>query len=805
MKALFRIVLAAVGVLGLLAVAVVIYATTFLDPNDLKPRLVEAVRDRTGLELSLDGPLSWTFYPRLGLTVEDASARMPGQSASETPFAALERSDARIRFAPLLAGNIEVDGFTLEGLRLYLARDENGQANWTRLAETLARHHNEAPATRTTASGPQQVTSAGDRPLAMNVANVEVIDGQVHYVDRAQGRSLMLDNLALEATGVNTETPFPVSAAFRFDATGPTGSGQVSLSTRAALDPAADEWALEGVALEGSLRPSQGDDARDRRFTLDVERLSAEQGAGQYRLAGGVLSTSLEPAALDGEALPLSAEFAATLDVREGSVLIEPLRITSDDQLRLDASARIEGIGDDPLWQGQLEMAPTDWRPWLDQRGLLPVTADVEALTRTGFTARFEGDSERTYFEPLTLELDDARLEGRMALGFATPLLHLALEGERLDLDRYLPPMTETSPEGSDAPEGEREASDAEERAAQARGENASESESASEETASEGAPEDDVTENGASEGVEGGAPGALLRHLDLELALTLEALKARQLQFAPFAAEVSGTAGRFELEALEAGLYDGSLSTTGSLDARINPMALTLSPQLEGVALSPLLKALFERETPLRGSLGSEGTFSARLGGGASPLETLSGQGRFVITDGALVGLDLPARVCHATAMLQGREPSEEQAGTTAIERLEGRVVIEGGVIRSDELDVAIPGMVLDASGEIDLVRQQLDIETGASLVDTTAIDGCSVSETLSGLRLPLRCTGALDATPAQWCRLDDNALKALLRSSALDGGGERLEAEVERYLDESLGEEEGRSLRNTIRGLFE
>ena len=74
MKGLFRTLLAAVGVLGILVVVAVVYITTFFDPNDLKPRLIEAVRNQSGLELRLDGPLSWSFYPRIGVSVKDAEA-----------------------------------------------------------------------------------------------------------------------------------------------------------------------------------------------------------------------------------------------------------------------------------------------------------------------------------------------------------------------------------------------------------------------------------------------------------------------------------------------------------------------------------------------------------------------------------------------------------------------------------------------------------------------------------------------------------------------------------------------------------
>ncbi len=85
MKRLLQTLLAAIGVLGVAVVAAVVYVTTFLDPEDFKPRLIEVVREHSGLELTLDGPLSWSFYPRLGVSVERAEARLQEQALDSPP------------------------------------------------------------------------------------------------------------------------------------------------------------------------------------------------------------------------------------------------------------------------------------------------------------------------------------------------------------------------------------------------------------------------------------------------------------------------------------------------------------------------------------------------------------------------------------------------------------------------------------------------------------------------------------------------------------------------------------------------
>ncbi|MDH4571038.1 AsmA family protein [Salinicola acroporae] len=138
MKGLVRALLAAIGVLGILVVVAVVYITTFFDPNDLKPRLIEAVRNQSGLELRLDGPLSWSFYPRIGVSVKDAEAWLPEQSQDDAPFVGFDSAEVSVAFTPLLTGDVSVDGLILDGMRLNLARDAQGRGNWQVLLDRLA-------------------------------------------------------------------------------------------------------------------------------------------------------------------------------------------------------------------------------------------------------------------------------------------------------------------------------------------------------------------------------------------------------------------------------------------------------------------------------------------------------------------------------------------------------------------------------------------------------------------------------------------------------------------------------------------
>ncbi|BBI64177.1 hypothetical protein HSBAA_54830 [Vreelandella sulfidaeris] len=110
MKQLLRILLAAVGILAIVAVAAVVYVTTFLDPEDFKPRLTAVVEEQTGLNLALEGPITWSFYPRIGVSVEQARAWLPEQTEDSAAFAAIDRAEVSVAFGPLLRGKLPLMG-----------------------------------------------------------------------------------------------------------------------------------------------------------------------------------------------------------------------------------------------------------------------------------------------------------------------------------------------------------------------------------------------------------------------------------------------------------------------------------------------------------------------------------------------------------------------------------------------------------------------------------------------------------------------------------------------------------------------
>lgn len=117
----------------LLAFAVLIAAVLalpFLVPTSVyKDQIIEQARLMTGRELKIDGDLSISFWPSLGVAVNKVSfANAPG--AAEPNMATMESLVVGAEFFPLLSGNLKVTEVKLVRPVINLEIDAKGRGNW---------------------------------------------------------------------------------------------------------------------------------------------------------------------------------------------------------------------------------------------------------------------------------------------------------------------------------------------------------------------------------------------------------------------------------------------------------------------------------------------------------------------------------------------------------------------------------------------------------------------------------------------------------------------------------------------------
>lgn len=104
---LVRILLLILCLIILIAVIAIGSFMFFVDPNKLKPVITEEVMKKTGYNLVIDGNLSWSFYPILGVKVEHMTLSAP---SATSPFVDASNVTIATEFSRLIRGQEQLQG-----------------------------------------------------------------------------------------------------------------------------------------------------------------------------------------------------------------------------------------------------------------------------------------------------------------------------------------------------------------------------------------------------------------------------------------------------------------------------------------------------------------------------------------------------------------------------------------------------------------------------------------------------------------------------------------------------------------------
>ncbi|TAK78270.1 MAG: AsmA family protein [Gammaproteobacteria bacterium] len=217
MKRFFKYTGIALGLLVLLAIVLLVCLATFVNPNQLKSYIINKIHLATGRELTIDGDLSWTLFPSLGVKVGHMVLSNPA-SFKQPTFAEIESATVSVKLFPLLHRQIESDGVEMKGMKLYLIRQANGQTNW------------QMGGTSTTSSS----TAAAAFGLA--VSNVTVSNAAITWQDEQSKQFFAINQFELHAKDIHLSQPFPIKISFQMSGKNPTVATPVTLSSDITLD-----------------------------------------------------------------------------------------------------------------------------------------------------------------------------------------------------------------------------------------------------------------------------------------------------------------------------------------------------------------------------------------------------------------------------------------------------------------------------------------------------------------------------------------------------------------------------------------
>jgi AsmA protein len=707
MKLLRRLLIVVVLLLAALVAAAALLPR-LVDSDVLRRMLILAVRNHAGRELSVEGDIRFALLPRPALVLPHLSLADAADFGPE-PFASVDGARLNLRLWPLLWRRLEVASVRIDHPQLRLKVDAGGRGNW---ADLLPAPEPASPKPSTD-KGPGS-TLAG----RIGVGQLTLRDADVLWSDQRSGRWARVHGLDLDLDQLDPARPMPVRATATVDVGDPVRSIRLDVAT---------------TLQRGTDGLWQGPDLR-----IDGELAAAPQQ--------------------DPLALHLTA--AASFDPAQTRLRLQQLALDAK-PVQLRGELTVARSGDAPVLGAQVRLERLDARALAAQLGRSLTLADPAALSSITGNLELSADAREVNLARIDLNVDGSAWRGNARLGLADkPVARFALEGDHLDLDRYLPadqapgaqstvvkpPATTPAP----APAG-------------------------------------------------AGSPAEALRRLtqiDLDGTLNLATLRVRGLVLERLALRARGGAGRLALEPLHTSLYGGALDASLQAEARGREPTLHLKLAATDVAAGPFLTALTGRDA-VQGRFTVAGEMTGAAATGEALLRSLNGTLRLNGSDGVLKGINADRSICQARALIAKARDKEatdcDPSPDTRFSVLRMGGPLAAGVWRSDDLFLEQqryrPGRFyrLTGAGTLDLATGTADYRLQATAVRR---GGAAADPEIRDAMVPVRVRGR----PGEW------HLKPELN--------DRMRDEALRKLQEKLGpgDNDGRESagKDLLRGLF-
>ncbi len=221
------------------------YASSLVNPAQLTKLLSATVKDATGRDLKISGPVSLEIFPSIGVKAEQVSLSN-AVWASDSQMLTLKRIEMNIRLLPLLNKRVEISNINLVGLETHLQTNQAGKANWDlslpapTISSTVAggKSSNISPSVNTSTSS--QI--ALDQTVFAAIESAHISDARVSYQDEnGIVKIVLMPNLSFARSGEKTD----VFIDLQYESYKLGLKGKISSLRRAILD-----WGLTPVKMD---------------------------------------------------------------------------------------------------------------------------------------------------------------------------------------------------------------------------------------------------------------------------------------------------------------------------------------------------------------------------------------------------------------------------------------------------------------------------------------------------------------------------------------------------------------------------
>ncbi|PHS72776.1 MAG: AsmA family protein [Cycloclasticus sp.] len=284
-------VLKIVAGLLLLIVVAAIVAPMVIDPNDYREEIQTVVKEKTGRDLSINGDLSLSVFPWIGIGINDVSLSNAAGFKAQY-FAEIKEANVKVKLLPLLSQQVEVSTIVLKGMSLNLAKNKVGVSNWDDMVKP-----SDKPSESSTASDDGQASGVGIGAIA--VGGLQIVDANIIWDDASKGERYSLADLDLTTDALSLGSAMGVDLAFTVDSSKPKATIRFKLNGDLVINSALNKFDFQNMTMAID---AAGDPVPNGAMKVDIATHLVADLAGAGSIALNPISIKFDDSTLSGNA-----------------------------------------------------------------------------------------------------------------------------------------------------------------------------------------------------------------------------------------------------------------------------------------------------------------------------------------------------------------------------------------------------------------------------------------------------------------------------------------------------------------------
>ncbi|MGF1800613.1 AsmA family protein [Vibrio gigantis] len=189
-------------------IAAILALVLLVNPNQFKPLIVEQAQKHTGLELVIEGDISWQFFPSIGFELGQTELRNP-EGFTQPNLFKVDTVGVDVSVTPLFSNQLEIGNITLDGAEFYLETLKDGRKNIDALTQASASQESEPAAADTnpeSAPAPEEQSATEASGWTINLAGVTVSNALFEMDDKQAGSFTKLYDVSLNLSEFAVDT-----------------------------------------------------------------------------------------------------------------------------------------------------------------------------------------------------------------------------------------------------------------------------------------------------------------------------------------------------------------------------------------------------------------------------------------------------------------------------------------------------------------------------------------------------------------------------------------------------------------------